>query len=282
MIKNLIFDVGMYDGTDSLHYLKKGFTVIAIEADPTLVAKGNRKFKKYVDIKKLSIVNCGIAKENGTADFYINELRPWWNSFDLEITSRDGLPYHVIKINCRDFKDILKEFDVPYYLKIDIEGHDKYCIYALDPSDLPQYVSFEADNHGDFEMLDVLYEKGYRKFQLINQNTFEPVTIPYESTWNTDKMTGKDRFYLKVMYDKNIFWKVIRKLKGKEFFKNILSPSKNLTYQIGSSGPFGDDLEGPWLSYEEIKRLYIESYRDYERTASNNSYGYWADIHASL
>lgn len=282
MIKDLIFDIGMYDGTDSLTYLKKGFRVVAIEADPTLVEKGRKKFKKYIDEKKLRIVNCGIAKENGTADFYINEVRPWWNSFDVEISSRDGLPYHSIKVDCRDFKDILKEYDVPYYLKIDIEGHDKYCIYALDPSNLPQYVSFEADNHGDYELLDVLHKKGYRKFKLINQNTFEPVTLPYQSVRNLEKMPGKDRLYLKVMYGSGIIWKVIRKLNGKEIFKTLLKPSNTLTYQVGSSGPFGEELEGPWHSYEQIKKLYIESYEQFERTTTNKDYGYWADLHASL
>ena len=34
--RNLIFDIGMHIGQDTEFYLKKGFRVVAIEADPTL------------------------------------------------------------------------------------------------------------------------------------------------------------------------------------------------------------------------------------------------------
>jgi FkbM family methyltransferase len=282
MVKHLIYDVGMYDGSDSINYLKKGFEVVAIEADPVLAEKARKKFKKYVDEKKLTVVSCGVASVNGTADFYINEKNPFWNSFDLEISSRDGLPYHTVQVQCRNFGDILKEYDVPWYLKIDIEGHDKFCITALNPDNLPQYVSFEADNHGDTELLDILYQKGYRKFQLINQNTFEPVTIPYESGYRKDKMDLKDRLYLKVMYSNNLFMRIARKLGARKIFRSLLNPSHHLTYAIGSSGPFGEDLTGTWLSYEEVKKLYVGSYKEYEQRATNKDYGYWADLHASL
>ena len=46
MVKNLVYDVGMNDGSDTLHYLKKGYKVVAIEADPTLVDSVRMKLKK--------------------------------------------------------------------------------------------------------------------------------------------------------------------------------------------------------------------------------------------
>ena len=36
--KDLIYDVGMHKGEDTEFYLRKGFRVIAIEADPDLVS----------------------------------------------------------------------------------------------------------------------------------------------------------------------------------------------------------------------------------------------------
>src|SRR5215204_2189051 len=125
MVNNLVYDVGMNDGTDSLHYLQKGYKVVAIEADPTLVEKVKTDLRKYVDDKQLVLVNCGVAGENGTADFYINTDNNLWNSFDAEKASRGGTNYYPIKIQCRNFSDILKEHDVPFYLKIDIEGYDE-------------------------------------------------------------------------------------------------------------------------------------------------------------
>ena len=35
--KNLIFDIGMHIGQDTEFYLKKGFCVVAVEANPKLV-----------------------------------------------------------------------------------------------------------------------------------------------------------------------------------------------------------------------------------------------------
>jgi len=36
MNKNLIIDVGVHQGEDTEYYLKKGFCVVGIEADPQL------------------------------------------------------------------------------------------------------------------------------------------------------------------------------------------------------------------------------------------------------
>jgi FkbM family methyltransferase len=282
MVKNLVYDVGMNDGSDTLHYLEKGFRVVAIEADPTLVDSVRMKLKKYVDEKQLVLVNCGVAGEDGTADFYINKDNHVWNSFDAEKASRGGTNYYSIKVQCRNFKDILKEHDVPYYLKIDIEGYDEHCVSALDPNNLPQYVSFEADNQGDHKMLDIIYGKGYRKFKLINQNTLAPVTVPYVFEHDRKSLDKNDRYYLDVMYSKNFFMRVLRKLQLKPVAKSILKPQHHLSFHIGSSGPFGEELPGKWLSYEEVKKLYTDSYRDFAENVTDKNRDYWADFHASL
>ena len=42
--QNLIFDVGLHKGEDTDFYLKKGFSVVAFEADPDLVAACQERF----------------------------------------------------------------------------------------------------------------------------------------------------------------------------------------------------------------------------------------------
>src|SRR5690606_21890499 len=130
-------------------------------------------------------------------------------------------------------------------------------------------ISCEADNHGDTELFNLLYEKGYRKFKLINHNTFEPVSIRYQSVRDYHSLSNKDRLFLKVMYGRSLVWKGIRQLNGRNVFSIILSPPKNLTFQVGSSGPFGEDLGGQWDSYESILELFKNSYEDFERTTTN-------------
>ena len=46
--KNLIFDIGMHVGQDTEFYLKKGFNVVAVEANPKLVKENTEKFKEYI------------------------------------------------------------------------------------------------------------------------------------------------------------------------------------------------------------------------------------------
>jgi len=40
-MRDLIFDIGANNGDDTAFYLKKGFRVVAIEADPALAQKLN-------------------------------------------------------------------------------------------------------------------------------------------------------------------------------------------------------------------------------------------------
>ncbi|MCA6074838.1 FkbM family methyltransferase [Fulvivirga sedimenti] len=281
MNKNLVYDIGMCDGSDTRKYLSLGYDVVAVEADPTLVEKAKRKFSNYIKSGRLKIINVGITQERGTDTFYVNDAMPIWNSFDKEITGRDNMPYREIKITCVPFADIIEEHGVPFYLKIDIEGNDIYCVRDLKPGNLPKYVSLEADNKADLESLDALRDVGYTKFQCINQNTFTPVSVPYEMKLNPGKMNFNDRLYLQVMYNKNFFIRALRKFKGREIFKFLLNPSSNLTYQIGTSGPFGELLPNDWLTYDQVKTEFLESFRSFDERHPNSSYGFWCDFHAT-
>ena len=42
--KNLIYDVGANDGSDTDYYLKQGYNVVSVEADPTLAGRLNTRF----------------------------------------------------------------------------------------------------------------------------------------------------------------------------------------------------------------------------------------------
>ena len=39
------------------------------------------------------------------------------------------------------FSQVLAEYGVPHYCKIDIEGHDRLCLADIDPADKPQSTS---------------------------------------------------------------------------------------------------------------------------------------------
>lgn len=163
---NLIYDIGMHIGQDTEFYLKKGFKVVAIEANPILAKQGEEKFKDYIDSDQLTILNIGIDDKEGSFPFYVNESLSEWSSFVEEIGARGG-KYHTIMVQCLPLDKILLDLGIPYYIKVDIEGHDFKCIEALRKiKNRPNFISVENGNGG---LLDLLHELGYKHFKFINQ-----------------------------------------------------------------------------------------------------------------
>ncbi len=177
---DLIVDVGMHRGNDTDFYLKKGFRVAAIEANPSHVEKAKERFSAEIGKGLLTIYNIGIAKEEGVFDFYINEDKDDWCSFDRiwGTKQNEGVDtkWRTEKIKCTQLNKILEETGVPYYLKVDIEGYDIYCIEALHKLDkLPRFVSTEAIH---IDILCHLRALGYNEFQFVNQRLLPLVKCP--------------------------------------------------------------------------------------------------------
>ncbi|GEO08022.1 FkbM family methyltransferase [Segetibacter aerophilus] len=252
----LVYDIGMHIGQDTRYYLKKGFRVLAIEANPELVEEARKNLCKYTASGQLIILNVCIAQSEGVRPFYKNLRCSEWSSFDKSIGSRNETRYEVLNVECITTKKLFETYGMPYYLKIDIEGYDYMCLLDIpDNGNKPQYVSCEACH---LEWLDILKSKGYQKFKLISQgDNFIQIDLDKEK-----------KFY----YPK---YQVVRngiKLRLQRFisFKHL----------YGSSGPFGDDTKGEWKSYEQVKSLF-EKYNCTQSAKPLNNVS-WFDFHASL
>jgi hypothetical protein len=53
----LIIDLGTNDGADSFYYLKKGFNVIAVEANPVLADRAKNHLSRLMRADHLRIIN---------------------------------------------------------------------------------------------------------------------------------------------------------------------------------------------------------------------------------
>ena len=58
---DLVYDIGMHKGEDAEFYLRKGFRVIAFEADPDLIRLCEGRLQSYVNSGQLTIIQRGVA-----------------------------------------------------------------------------------------------------------------------------------------------------------------------------------------------------------------------------
>ncbi len=163
---NLIFDVGMYHGEDTEHYLSQGFSVVGVEANPDLVAELEQRFVNEINEGRLTIVAAAVAAERGSIEFSANYDEPGWSSIDPHFIARNrqiGTRYRTVEVPAVRFADLLSEHGVPRYLKIDIEGSDMLCVRGLhEIRERPDYLSIEtmatSPGAGLIPMLDELAE----------------------------------------------------------------------------------------------------------------------------
>jgi FkbM family methyltransferase len=240
----LIYDVGAHVGQDTELYLKKGFRVIAIDANPVQAQALVRRFRSEVEKGLLSVLNIGIAssKQAVSLPFFVNERVTEWSSFIEGIAGRDGLPLSCIEIPVRTLGDVVSEWGAPYYVKIDIEGHDDVALRSLLESGYrPKYVSVENGNMG---MLAALTAAGYTGFKYIQQNNVSDWRLPVPAREGLDV--------------------------GHEF-------------ESGSSGAFGEETPGDWLSWQDARTLIAQVW-DPDGVGKNPTHDDtvdgWFDLHA--
>lgn len=227
---DLIYDVGMHRGEDTEFYLKKGFRVIAFEANPDLILHCRNRFKDYLDKGQLIIVEGAITgpeavSANGKVTFYRSESGSPWGTVCDDWSARNqdlGNSVTKIEVDCVNFEEVIREHGIPHYLKIDIEGCDLICLEALKKfSRKPDCLSFESDKTCFGKLtgeIELLVELGYQRFQAVEQTRIPATHVP--PVPSTEGSYASHQF------------------------------------EPGSSGLFGAELPGSWKSKKQILRLY--------------------------
>lgn len=228
----LVYDLGLHKGEDTEYYLKRGFKVIAVEADEELVAKNQRDFREFVEKGDLVIVHGAISDvAEDTITFFKNTKISVWGTVVKEWAQRNaelGAVSVEVKVNVVRLKSLFKKYGIPYYLKIDIEGMDLVALKTLSECPVkPKYVSIESEKvywNNLVEEFEVLEELGYDAFNLVEQSGIPKQKIP-------DLSEEGDM--------------VIHRFKP------------------GSTGLFGSDLRDQWLSKQEAIDRYKKIFKLY-------------------
>lgn len=232
---DLVFDVGAHRGEDSDFYLKLGYRVVAVEANPVLVEHLRQRFGREISDGSYVLVDKAIGKTHGTIPFFANLKDSAWGTADPDWALRNqrlGADSEQIHVECVPFADVLRAHGCPRYLKIDIEGADMVCVNALSlTSCRPQYISIESSKtswRDLMEELNALERLGYRKFKVVDQGAHK---------------------------------------RGR--FRTRLDSQVSYSFEVGSSGPFGEDLDGEWLSKRRAIIRYIPIFILYKTMGDN-------------
>jgi FkbM family methyltransferase len=228
---DMIYDVGMHRGQDTDFYLRKGFRVVAYEANPDLVSFCRDRFRSYIDQKQLTIIEGAIIDQENMetgqmkVGFYKNEDDSTWGTVCpnwAERNERLNTSSSVIEVDTVNFSDMIVKYGMPYYMKIDIEGADLVCVNILKAfRERPDYISIESDKTSfkrikqEFDLLSGL---GYDRFQAVEQSSIPSSQSP--------PYTPREGKYVAHCFER------------------------------GSSGLFGAELNDEWKSKSEILYLY--------------------------
>jgi FkbM family methyltransferase len=258
-VANLIYDLGCHDGQDSDFYLKKGFTVVAVEAYPGLCDRLKLRFRREIDEGRFVLVEKAVGQRFGEVEFFVNTKRSIWGTTSSEFMERSnakGSEWTKTVVPMIPFSSLIDQFGVPYYLKIDIEGADMLCLEDLMKSqDRPKFISIErqpflADQLKELRLLKAL---GYRRFKIVSQKA-----VIYQQPPNP----AREGVYI------------------------------NHQFEFDASGLFGEETPGSWLSYGgAIARnaaivAQSKGFGLMRRTPGlkrlRTSWGSWYDFHAAL
>ena len=270
--QDLVFDVGMNNGDDTAFYLECGFRVVAVEANDALCRQVAARLPKAIASGRLKILNVAVAGDPGQVEFWINEDHPEWSALDVASAARGGHRHRKVKVPAVRFGSLLREHGVPHYLKVDIESADHFCLEGLREVGRPEYLSVEVS---DVALVDACRDLGYRRFMLVEQSSLLPIddwTGPFGWTAQWSRILTAHRAFP---------FRLIRKLVGYQRIRSWGSRSRRFPgrdFPIGSSGDFGPNLTGTWISADEVKALWHRHHRHW----TSHGREFWCDLHAGV
>lgn len=188
-LDKIIYDIGFHKGLDTAVYLAKGFRVIALEANPSLVRLGQEQFGEAIASGQLVLVPKALAP-SGSKEvvFYTNKNKDDWGTILPNWNRSMSDTYQECRVEATDMKSLFERYGTPYYLKIDIEGADALCLkQLLEVKERRKYISVELMTPNNIrtgeappalEIFAYLHVLGYGNFKLVDQSKHSLVKPP--------------------------------------------------------------------------------------------------------
>jgi FkbM family methyltransferase len=200
-----------------------------------------QKFSKFVRDGQLKILKVAVSQMAGPIDFYIDECVSVWGTANKDWVERNmslgAGKTRKIRVEARPLMDIVNEYGVPWYCKIDIEGNDLDALRSLIGSpDTPRYISIESEKRDWARLMEeflTFHKLGYSRYKIIDQTLVRLQACPRRAR------EGNDCDHI---------------------------------FEDGSSGLFGDELPGAWLALPEAVEAYRQIFFGYALNGDNGMF----------
>lgn len=141
----LVFDVGANAGHKAEVFLTSCQHVVCFEPDPTAARQLRRRFARKPGI---TVIAKGVSDQHGVAQFIrkgegspLNTFSPKWADYQTDVSNKGQDNILNVEMTTLDFA--IKEFGIPNYIKIDVEGFELQVLRGL--STKIRLISFEAN-----------------------------------------------------------------------------------------------------------------------------------------
>tara|TARA_B110000238_G_C15988115_1_gene379033 strand:- start:15 stop:788 length:774 start_codon:yes stop_codon:yes gene_type:complete len=217
-MKKIIYDFGANNGDDIPYYLQKADLVVAVEANPILCKKIRDRFMNEIIQQRLIVVEAVLTdgKTESRVVFYLHKTRHFLSQFPKPELEIIS-QFDPVLLPSISIIEIISKYGDPYYIKIDVEHYDEVILLNLFENNIrPPFISAESHNIKVFSLLVALGH--YDCFKLVDGHS------------------------------------VVEKYKNHEI--NTLSGKSVYSFPYHSAGPFGEDIEGEWMTANNFFKLF--------------------------
>jgi FkbM family methyltransferase len=230
--RRVIYDFGANNGDDLPYYLKKVDLVVAVEANPALCQRMRARFAAEIDAGRIVVDNYAVTVEESgdlVCDFYRHRQHDVLGQFPEPEGDRLA-EFERIVVPRWSIARCIETHGDPYYVKIDVQCYETALLRALLTQGVrPPFVSAELQG---VETLALLAADGhYDAFKLVDGATVSEI-------YGKCRIAVGDRF-------------------------------ERYSFPVHSAGPFGDDIEGPWMTAEACLKVIAREGL------------HWKDVHAT-
>jgi FkbM family methyltransferase len=147
----LVFDIGANGGSKSVVFASLADRVIAVEPSPAAASMLYRRFRHN---DRVHIVQKGVGSSVSIAPFYVFEESDCYNTFSAKWVSELAVASssherptkvvtRVVDIQVTTLDQLINEYGLPDYVKIDVEGSELQVAQGL--SEDIRFLSFECN-----------------------------------------------------------------------------------------------------------------------------------------